>query len=231
MKLRILAAILLCVPAVAQTTLRGHWTGDIETPGGNITLEVDLDQTLSGWIGSVSIPAQGAKGIALEGITFKDGKATFRIRGAGAQAPAFTGTISPDGQSLTGEFVQAASFTPLKLVRTGEAKVELPKSSPPVAPEFVGTWEGTIEAGVKLRVQLVLANVFGASEATLISLDQGGSKIPVNTVAQQGTKLRLKVDSVGGGYEGELSADKTQLTGSWTQQGTTVPLVFKKAAK
>src|SRR3954471_20694148 len=133
MKFRILTAILLSLPAFAQTTMRGHWTGDIETTGGNITLEVDLDQTLSGWVGSISIPAQGANGVALDGITFKDGKATFKIRGAGAQPPAFNGTLSPDGQILSGEFMQAASFTPLKLVRTGEAKVERPKSSPPVA--------------------------------------------------------------------------------------------------
>ncbi len=227
----LIAVLFLTLPAFSQSNIRGHWTGDIETPGGNVTLEVDLDQGLSGWIGSIAIPAQAVSGIALEGITFRDGKAVFRIRGAGSGAPAFSGTLAPDGQSLTGEFAQGASFTPLKLVRTGEAKVETPKASPSVSKEFVGTWEGNIPAAVPLRIRLTLTNVFGTVDAVLTSLDQGEAKIPVSSVTQQGTKLRLKVDAVGGGYEGDLSADGTQITGNWTQQGTSVPLVFKKAAK
>ena len=227
----LIAALLLTLPAFSQSNIRGHWTGDIETPGGKVTLEVDLDQGLSGWIGSIAMPEQSISGIALEGITFRDGKAVFRIRGAGSGAPAFSGTLAPDGQSLTGEFAQGASFLPLKLVRTGEAKVEIPKSSPSVAKEFVGTWEGNIPAAVPLRVRLTMTNVFGTVDAVLTSLDQGEAKIPVSSVNQQGSKIRLKVDAVGGGYEGDLSADGTQITGSWTQQGTSVALVFKKAAK
>jgi hypothetical protein len=226
-----LIALVLTLPVFAQTNIRGHWAGDIETPGGKVTLEVDLDQGLSGWIGSIAIPAQAVSGVALDGITFRDGKAVFRIRGAGSGAPAFRGTLSSDGQSLTGEFAQGATFTPLKLVRTGEAKVEIPKASPAVGKELVGNWEGTIEAAVSLRVRLTLNNVFGSADATLVSLDQGEAKIPVSSVTQQGTKIRLKVDAVGGGYEGEISADGTQITGSWTQQGTSTPLVFRKAPK
>jgi hypothetical protein len=231
MKTCLIAALFLALPAFAQTNIRGHWTGDIETPTGTVTLEVDLDQGLSGWIGSIAIPAQAVSGIALDGITFREGKAVFRIRGAGSGAPAFTGTLSADGQMLTGEFAQGASFTPLKMVRTGEAKVEIPKASPAVAKEFVGTWEGTIQAAVSLRVRLTMNNVFGTVDATLVSLDQGEAKIAVSSVTQQGTKLRLKVDAVGGGYEGELNADGSQIAGNWTQQSTSTPLVFRKAVK
>jgi hypothetical protein len=224
---RAFAVLFCCLPAFAQNNIRGHWTGVIETPGGQVTLEVDLDQGLSGWIGSIAIPAQGVSSVALEGVTFRDGKAAFRIRGAGTTAPAFTGKLATDGQVLEGEFAQGATFVPLKLVRNGEANVQIPKTSPPVAPEFVGTWQGTIQG---LRVQLTMANVFGAVDATFISLDQGAAKIPVTSVTQQGTKLRLKVDAVGGGFEADLGPDGA-ITGNWTQQGSSVPLVFRKAAK
>ena len=57
-----LAWIALAVPLSARNDMRGHWSGSIETSGGALAMEVDLDHAASGWIGSVSIPAQGATG-------------------------------------------------------------------------------------------------------------------------------------------------------------------------
>jgi len=42
------------------------------------------------------------------------------------------------------------------MTRTGEAKVEVPKASPAVTAEFLGTWEGAIQPG--LRVVLTISN-------------------------------------------------------------------------
>src|SRR5580700_4453362 len=89
--------------ASAQSDMRGHWSGNIDSPNGSVAMEVDLDKTASGWIGSMSIPAQNASGIPLETITFTDGKASFHMKGAPG-APGFTGTLSADGKTLDGAF-------------------------------------------------------------------------------------------------------------------------------
>jgi hypothetical protein len=64
----------------------------------------------------------------------------------------------------------------------------------------------------------------------LVSVDQGNAQIPVSSITQKGTKLTLTVNAVGGGFEGEISADGMQLTGTWTQLGNSLPLNLKKAA-
>ena len=212
----------------AQSDMRGHWSGALETPAGSIVVEVDLDKTANGWIGSVSIPAQNASGLPLEGISFSDGKGTFRVKGAPGD-PTFTGTLSADGKILEGQLVQGPATLLLKLTRTGEAKVEVLKPSAPVAPEFVGTWEGMLAAGAGLRLVLTIANGKDGSEAVLVSVDQG-TRISVSAITQKGKNLTLQVNAVGGGYDGAISEDGTRLTGTWTQLGNSLPLELKKAA-
>src|ERR1700733_8399668 len=130
----------------AQNDARGHWTGNLDTPAGAMAVEVDLDKSASGWIGSLSIPAQNASGIPLDPVTFADGKVSFTMKGP-AGSPGFSGTLSADGKTLDGNLSMGPQALPLKLSRTGEAKVEVPKPSPPVTAEFLGTWEGTVNFG------------------------------------------------------------------------------------
>jgi hypothetical protein len=212
--------------ASAQSDMRGHWSGNLDTPGGSLGMEVDLDKTPTGWIGSISIPAQGASGLPLDGVAFSDGKGSFHIKG-GPGDPGFTGTLSADGKSLEGTFSQGPASLPLKLTRTGEAKVEIPKASPAVAAEFLGTWEGAIQPG--LRVVLTISNGKAGAEALMVSPDQGNARIPVSAVTQNGTKITLDVKAVGGGYEGEINKEGTEFNGTWTQRGNSAPLQFKKA--
>jgi uncharacterized protein len=214
----------------AQSDIRGHWTGTIDTPAGAVGMEVDLDKTANGWIGSLSIPAQGASGLPLDAISFQDGKGSFKIKG-GPGDPGFTGTLSADGKVMDGNFTQGPASIPLKLTRTGEPKIDVPKPSPPVGAEFLGTWEGAIDFGATLHVTLKISNGKDGAEALMVSLDQGNAQIPVTTITQMGTKLILDVKAVGGRYEGEMSKDGTQINGTWTQVGMSTPLIFKKAAK
>jgi hypothetical protein len=219
-----------CAGAVsAQNDARGHWTGNIDTPAGAMAVEVDLDKAASGWIGSLSIPAQGASGIPLDPVTFADGKVAFSMKGP-AGAPGFSGTLSADGKTLDGNLSLGPQSLPLKLNRTGEAKVEVPKPSPPVTAEFLGTWEGSVNYGAPLRLTLTISNGKAGAEAVMVSLDQDNANIPVTTITQKGTKLSLDVKAVGGGYEGEINKDGTQIDGMWSQLGQSTPLVLKKAA-
>lgn len=212
----------------AQGDMRGHWTGSLDTPAGSLAFEVDLDKAAGGWIGAISIPAQNASGIPLEAISLSDGKASFRVKGAPG-SPTFTGTLSADGKTLDGQFAQGPAGLPLKLTRTGEPKIEVTKPSPPVAAEFAGKWEGTIE-GPNLRIVLTISNKPAGAEALFVSQDQGNAEIPVSSIIQEGKKLKLEVKMAGGLYEGELNPDGNQLTGTWTQLGNAFALNLKKAA-
>lgn len=223
-----LGVLMMAGTVWAQDGARGHWSGSIEVPGNTMGVEVDLDKTAAGWVGSIGIPSQGTSGLSLEAIAFQSGKWTFRIKGIPGQ-PTFTGTIAEDGKTMAGDFKQGPGVIAFKLVRTGAPKVEAAKASPPVAPAFVGEWEGALEAGQALRLRLKIANGEGGATATMVSVDQGGVEIPVSSIAQTGAKLKLDVKLVSGGYEAELSADGTELSGTWTQAGNSFPLKLKKA--
>lgn len=215
--------------AFAQTDMRGHWMGTIETQGGaRIGLEIDLDKNASGWIGTISIPLQNASGLPLDAVSFAGGKGTFRIKGAPGD-PTFTGTLSADGQTMDGTFMQGPLSSPLKLNRMGDAKVEVPKASPVVAAQFVGRWEGSVDVGQTLHIVVTISNGSDGAHAVMTSPDQGNTQIPVAAVSQQGTKLMLDVKAIGGGYLGDLNSQGDEIRGTWTQVGNSIPLVLKKA--
>jgi hypothetical protein len=213
----------------AQNGLRGHWRGSVETPGTSLDMEVDLDQVKGDWIGSIAIPAQNVSGVALDAISFATGKCTFHIKG-GPGDPTFTGTLSADGNTLSGDFKQGPGAFPFKFTRAGDPKVEVPKTSPVLAKEFLGNWEGTLEVGQSLRLVLKMSNEAGGAKAVLVSVDQGNTEIPVSAVDQKDSKLTLSVNMIGGRYEAEINKDGSELNGTWSQNGNDLPLKLKKAS-
>lgn len=96
---------------------------------------------------------------------------------------------------------------------------------------MVGTWEGTLAAGMggQLRVVLNVTQTADGLAATMDSPDQNSSNIPVKKVALDAAqKLTLDVEAVRGSYEGTLDAKKGEVSGTWSQSGQQLPLVFKK---
>ena len=212
----------------AQDGPRGHWSGSVDVPNQALAMEVDLEKGPDGWIGSISIPAQNASGIPLNSISFANGKVTFHIQGAPGD-PTFTGNVSADGKTLAGTFTQGPGSFPFQFSRTGDPRVDQAKASPAVAKDFLGTWEGTLE-GPGLRLVLKMSNEAGGAKAVLISLDQGGTEIPVSAIEQKDSKLTLTVKMVGGSYAAEINKEALELNGTWTQGGNSLPLKLKKAA-
>ena len=66
----------------------------------------------------------------------------------------------------------------------------------------------------------------GSTVATMDSLDQGASGIPVETVTYEGGKLSLEVKSVKGIFEGTLKEGGKTIEGKWKQAGSVFPLVL-----
>ena len=212
----------------AENGLQGHWSGSIETPQGALSIEVDLANITSGWIGSISIPDQGASGLPLDRITAAGEKCSFHIHGAPGD-PTFNGTLSPDRRKISGSLSQGGSTMSFQLARSGEAKVERPKTSAAVAAQFVGTWVGTLDAGQPLRLKLRISNEQDGAHAVMISLDQGDAEIPVSSIQQTGMRLVLELNSIGGKYEAELNKEGKELSGTWSQGGGSLPLSLRKS--
>lgn len=97
--------------------------------------------------------------------------------------------------------------------------------------DIEGMWLGSLEVqgGTKLRLLFnISASPVGSVNATMDSLDQGASGIPVETVAYKNGDLRLEVKSIKGVFEGTLKEDGKTIEGEWKQAGSVFPLVLSR---
>ena len=87
----------------------------------------------------------------------------------------------------------------------------------PTSP-FEGAWEGALDVGaIKLRLVLKLHQSGARWEATLDSIDQGASGIPVDEVIIDGDHITLAMPKLSAGYEARRDGQK--LVGTWKQGG------------
>ena len=235
-RIRLLVAWLL-VPAAslfAQTPAdpSGHWEGRIQTPEMNVAIEVDLTTTAGGQrAGAISIPAQNLKGLPLARIAVQGASISFEI-GAASADRAFTGSVSADGKSMSGDYTQSGFTLPFSLTRTGEARVEAAIKNAPIAKELEGTWNGTLAVdGAQFRLVLTLSNhPDGTSTGGVVNLDQANLEIPVSRIIQEGSTLSLDFRAIGGAYAGVINAERTELVGTFSQGPRAVPLTFHRTA-
>jgi hypothetical protein len=235
----VIAVTIACVAAFAsgasasafQTASgpAGHWVGTLNA-GPGIEMEVDLaSKGPDSWYGTISIPSQGTKGMPLADLTVKGIAVSFAIKGAPGD-PRFSGTLSPDGKTITGDFSQGGGTLPLSLAWKGEPKFDVPAKSTPITKELEGSWEGPLDVkGTILRLALKLEDDPAGAKGSLFSLDQGNIEIPVATVTQDGSRVTLIVTMISGTFDGELKGG--ELTGTWKQGPLTLPLVFKRTTK
>jgi hypothetical protein len=90
-------------------------------------------------------------------------------------------------------------------------------------------WQGKLTAGgEELRLVLhITAGKDGTLTATLDSVDQNASDIPVSAISLTDAKLSMTVDAVHGTYAGTVNKDATEIDGTWSQ-GTPLDLNFKR---
>ncbi len=208
-------------------SLAGRWEGKLDTPNQSLDLTIDIIAKGSGWEGVISIPVQMLKGYPLASVTATGDSASFAMAAPGN--PQFTGKIDATGKTWTGEFTQGDGRLPLTLTRTGDARLDPPKPSTAITKALEGSWEGTLTGGPRtLRLVLKLTTgPDGLGQGTLVSVDQGGVEIKVQTVALTAGRLSLLLPAIAGSWEGELKGE--QLEGTWTQGPGTSPLTFKRA--
>lgn len=92
-----------------------------------------------------------------------------------------------------------------------------------------GSWMGKLSAdGMELRVIFNLKLVQKDSLiVTLDSPDQNAKDIPAGPVVVENQKVIIKAPEINGQYDGTVTSDST-ITGTWSQNGGTLPLDIKK---
>jgi len=92
-----------------------------------------------------------------------------------------------------------------------------------------GSWMGKLSVdGMELRVVFNLKLVQKDSlTVTLDSPDQNAMDIPAGPVVVENQKVIIKAPGINGQYEGTVISDST-ITGTWSQNGGTLPLDIKK---
>ena len=93
-----------------------------------------------------------------------------------------------------------------------------------------GDWQGTLKAGAaELRLVLhVLKDEKGGLKATLDSVDQNLHGLPVTSINFADSNLKFEMQKIESSYEGKVNADRSSISGSWTQRGSSFPLDFTR---
>jgi hypothetical protein len=217
--------------AQEKTPAAARWDGSFLSQNKPVEFTVNLDQDDKGlWIGTINLPVAGLADLPLANVVVEGLNVSFVIPGAPGE-PAFKGTISEGGNTLSGTITQSKGTAPFSAKRAGPAKVVLPPKSSIISPDLEGTWEGALAAANRtLRVVLHVARAAdGTGSATLDSPDQNAKGLPVNSIKQDGQKFSFDSKLIGATYYADLNQDHTEMNGKLSQRGRDVGLVLKKA--
>jgi hypothetical protein len=209
----------------ALDTLLGTWHGPLTIPGGTLTFVFRFKTNDKGEVeGTIAVPEQGGTEIPMSGIEFANDKLTFKVPAIQGD---FTGTHS--NGAMTGTWKQQTAAAP------GGMPVSLKKGefATPVFPlkltmqSFVplqGKWQGKMgPLNLVFRFETNTNNQF---VGFVDSPDQKAMNIPITEASVDGSRITVKVASVGGEYAATLSG-KT-MTGTWTQGPVKNPLTLTK---
>jgi hypothetical protein len=227
LSLLITVATAFAQPAATRTAgAAGHWEGKIEIPDHPMPMTVDLAKDANGaWIGTMTVVGTTSVDVPLSGVTVDD--STVRFAARLPEEASFEGHVT--GGNFTGTATNPQGSAPMQLSRNGEAKVNLPPPSSPLAKPFAGDWQGTIEtqAGQLHLVLKLAAAADGTAIATLVSVDQKNAQIPIQAVTIHDHALQLESRSLSSRYSGTLGANG-EIVGAWSQGPKSVPLNFKR---
>jgi hypothetical protein len=220
------------LPALLAQTVSGpagHWEATIQAQGTDKRVEVDLTTDGTGGLaGTISVPADHLNRLPLGKVAVDGTSITFYAR----EDQPFTGVLSADGTSMSGDIVLSGYTIPMRFSRIGEARIEAPSTSAAIGRELEGIWNGTLDLnGTTLRLLLRMTNrPDGTSTGSIINLDEGKLEVPLSRIAQTDSNVTLELKIVGGSYVGVLGKGGTELAGTYTQGALTAPLTFKRSA-
>ena len=224
-KLVIILAFIMIATAVALTQdITGDWNGTLKPADAELRLVLHITKNADGSLkAALDSVDQGANGIPVNVVTLKDSKLSLTID---AVHGTYEGKVNANGSEIAGTWTQGGSLE-LNFHRGSIAVQPAPK--PAKASDIDGDWLGTLDTGMgKLRLLLHIANTEDGLNATMDSLDQNANGIPVSSITRANALLKFEMKAIGGAYDGTIGQDLSTFTGTWTQMGKSLPLVFKR---
>ena len=200
----------LAVPAQAQVKAVGDWHGVLESPLGPMTLIVSIGEGENGALrGEMESPDQGARRVPLTSVVASDGRLAF--------------TITPAQISYEGEWIEAEQHWSGVFAQGGKIPLTLRRGLPPARPVVEGLdglWEGVVTRnGVNRRLVLRVATSERGTIVTFDSPDLGAFGVPVAMFSRRARAVAFSVPASGARFEGTLSDDGMQMSGTWTLPG------------
>lgn len=101
------------IPAIPEK-FTGKWEGKLETPVGSYTLVFNLSNKDGSAVGTVDSPDQGAMGIPISMISPAENAIKIALKIVSVE---FSGKLSEDGKTLTGEWSQGGGSFALVLAK------------------------------------------------------------------------------------------------------------------
>jgi len=147
----LLTLLLLTVQnQIFSQSIEGDWNGALNISGVQLRLIFHIEQTENGLKGTMDSPDQGAKGLPVSTISFKNSILMLSMKQIGME---YQGTLS--GDSIIGKFTQMGAKLPLNLYRKAIEKTTLIRSQEPKKPynyyveevTFKNTKDGNTLAG------------------------------------------------------------------------------------
>jgi pimeloyl-ACP methyl ester carboxylesterase len=214
-------------PQRSSLTLEGHWSGSLQAGDAVLHLVLHVSKAEDGsFKATLDSLDQGVYGIEVTTLTQKDSTLQFSVGSVGAS---YQGRVAPDYASIDGGWTQGNVSLALVFHRQA-AGAGAKKPSDAVA-SAEGMWQGALEGnGMRLRLQLHVSHDDQKQlVAALDSPDQGVSGLPAIKVSQKDSAFHFEIPVVTGVYDGTLNPAKTNITGSWTQNGIEQKLEFKRS--
>lgn len=221
----VIAAITLLAASGAQAQT-GHWKGTIEIPNNPADFELDIARNARGEFYGTATAGVDKVTIPLQKIAIDGRRLTFYAR---TDQP-MQAQLSETGDVATGTATLAGYELPFTMGRTGDARLEPQPTSPTVSKELEGVWKGALVAstGAQYHFVVTIANQPGGrATATSVSVDEGGLMLHL-AVAQDGANVKFSSRNVPIAFAGTLNAAGTELAGTFTQGGTSLPLAFTR---
>ena len=221
------------VSLVAQASAdpSGHWEGAVQLREMPLVIEVDVVRNANGVLAATfTQPSDGVKGFPFAKVAFEGRTLRLELK-AGSEPSTFTGVLSEDGATITGNAQQAGVSASFRLTRTGQARVATLQKSGRISKDLEGTWNGTLDVdGKPLRLALTLTNhADGTASGTIVSPDGSGIAIPVG-IKETASDVSIEVPVVSAVFAGTFNSAKSQLAGKWMQGPRSIPLTLRRGA-